>query len=525
VFQFLLTSRYLTSKVMPLLAALAVCLSTAMVLITWSVMGGFLVMLLESGRRLAGDVSIAWPNDGFAYYDDLVDRLERDPEIEAAAPVIDAFGVLGLPDGRVERGVQIRGVEPDSFDRVTRFSEFLWWRQLDTPLPRDKHGDDPRLVEGPLWDMLLEDGRTLLEVDPETGNLRPAVVLGIELSGWNIRAPGGWYEPGALVEETSSGDRMLHDSFLPRDDSVSVGLLPLDSEGQSINLQFRRFPIANEFKTGFYEVDSKAVLMPLNTLQRLLSMDAALRVEPGVSPYETIETESGDVQLAPARPVAEDPARVTHVLVRGRKGLDANELKGKARAIYTEFAQAHADAVPEFVPKPEAIRITTWEDQHRTFISAVKRETGIVLFVFSFISLTAVFLVLAIFWSMVSEKTKDVGILRAIGASRSGVAGIWLSYGLIIGVAGAVLGVILAYLIVTNINPIHDWLITTGERFGQDWALWDPQTYYFTDIPSRVEPPKAAIVFTGGVLASVLGSLIPAWRAATMDPVRALRFE
>ncbi|MBL8963533.1 MAG: hypothetical protein JNK70_05635, partial [Phycisphaerae bacterium] len=75
MYQALLTRRYLTSKIMPLLASLAVVLCTAMVLIVWSVMGGFLVKLMNSGRALVGDVVVAWPNTGFAHYDDLIGRF------------------------------------------------------------------------------------------------------------------------------------------------------------------------------------------------------------------------------------------------------------------------------------------------------------------------------------------------------------------------------------------------------------------------------------------------------------------
>jgi lipoprotein-releasing system permease protein len=131
-----------------------------------------------------------------------------------------------------------------------------------------------------------------------------------------------------------------------------------------------------------------------------------------------------------------------------------------------------------------------------------------------------VFLVPAIFWAMVSEKTRDIGILRAIGASRAGVAWLWLRYGLAIGIVGATLGGIVAFLIITNINAIHDWM---GSALGLE--IWNPKVYYFTEIPSEVQWDKAAIVLLGGVLASVVGALVPALKAANMHPVRALRFE
>jgi lipoprotein-releasing system permease protein len=120
----------------------------------------------------------------------------------------------------------------------------------------------------------------------------------------------------------------------------------------------------------------------------------------------------------------------------------------------------------------------------------------------------------------VAEKTKDIGVLRAVGAGSVGVAGLWVCYGLAIGLVGSAFGLLLAYGVVTNINPIHDWL---GRALHI--VIWDPRIYYFVTIPNTVETDKAVIVFVAGVLSSTLGALIPAARAALMHPVRALRFE
>lgn len=162
----------------------------------------------------------------------------------------------------------------------------------------------------------------------------------------------------------------------------------------------------------------------------------------------------------------------------------------------------------------------TWEDLNRTMIQAVEKETALVLFLFGIMSLTAVFLVLAIFWAMVVEKTRDIGILRALGASRSGIVWLWLRYGLAIGLVGASLGVGLAYLVVSNINPIHEWM---GRALSVQ--IWDPKIYYFLLIPNQVETPRAVLVLMVFVLSSMIGALIPAARAARLDPVASLRFE
>lgn len=502
---------------MPLLAALAVTLCTAMVLITWSVMGGFLEMLVGSGRTLIGDVSIEWPNIGFRHYDDLVARLEEDDSMVAgAAPVIDTFGVLTFSDDKTLT-IKVRGVEPETFARVTTFADTIWWRPIDKPMPGDKHAEDWRLDNHDFFEQFLQDGLTLTEVDPDTGQQRPAVVLGIELSGRSARQPGGWYRALGGVEKLPSGQTQVSTDFFPQT-SITLNVLPLDSKGHNIDFEAREFPVANEFHTGFFEVDNTVALVRLDALQDMLKMDAARRVIDDRSPINalTIDPDTNEPILNAEPETRIEPARVTTVLVRAADGVDADTLKVYCEAVYAKFAADHEGDVPSIA----RIDIDTWEDKNRTLIAAVKKETALVLFIFSFISLTAVFLVLSIFWSMVSEKTRDVGVLRSIGASRMGVASVWLGYGAGIGIVGAVLGGLLAYVIVTNINPIHDWL---GTALGL--TIWDPRIYYFTSIPNRIDPLHATIVLLGGVLASVLGALIPSWRAAAMDPVRALRFE
>lgn len=504
MYQALLTRRYLTSKVMPLLASLAVLLCVATELIVWSVMGGFLTMLLDSGRMFIGDVSISWPNTGFAHYGDLVQRLEAEPKVAAAAPTIETYGMMKLPPIDQVETVMIKGIEPASFDRVAGYYETLHWKPVAAP----KGGsDDPRTDPSLAADFknTEEMGRKMAAVDPELGREVAALVPGIEVSGYNKRMPGGWIDP----------------RFLLPGNKVMIGVFPLDRKGGWVAPVAAQMPVANEFRTMFYDADANVVLMRLDKLQAMMHMDEA---KTAGAPYVDVG-EDGQPRIVTPQATGTDPARVTAVLVRGKETDSARglaELKERCAAVYAQFAAAH----PGEVPEPERINISTWEDRNSTLVGAVKKEIGLVMFIFGVIALTSVFLVLAIFWSMVSEKTRDIGVLRALGASRAGVAWLWVRYGLAIGLVGSILGLGAALLIVTNINPIHDWLgRTTASLFGEAFYIWDPRVYVFTEIPHDVDPLKAAIIFVSGVLASTVGALIPAARAARMRPVQALRFE
>lgn len=522
MYQALLTRRYLTSKIMPLLAAVAVVLCTAMVLIVWSVMGGFLARFIDQGRTMIGDVSVGWPNAGFAYYEDLAQRLEDDPLIEATAPMIETYGILVLPQG-LKQTVLIKGVEGASFARVTDYEDTIYWRALE----ESRDPEDARTAEWlrteAEWEIDRVAGLTLSEpvAQPDGSiEMRPAIVPGIEVSGYNIRRPTGIYVPGSPRVAGEDGSVSYSRRFL-LDEQVTLHAIPLDTEGQAVEMVTRVLPVANEFETGLLEVDQNTVIVNLDLLQRMLGMDEGRRIVGELDPFAVVtDPVTGEQTFNTEPPTETDPARVTRLLIRAADGVDADTVKARAAAIYEEFAAAHPGEVPLPPGEAEGIRMETWRDANRTLIAAVEKETQLVLFIFSFISSTAAFLVLAIFWSMISEKTRDIGVLRSLGASRAGVAWVWVRYGVAIGVVGSVLGLALAYAVVLNINTIHDWM---GAVLGV--KIWDPAVYYFTRIPSEVDPAHAVMVFLGGVFASVVGALIPALRAAHMDPVKALRFE
>lgn len=488
---------------MPFLASLSVMLCTAMVLITWSVMGGFSDQVFSVTRTMFGDVAISNPVFGLPYYDELIKALESDAMVAAATPTIESVGLVAIPlpgtSATDPRPLQVIGIEPKGYDRVTGFYSHLWWKHLETPLKGDPEKHDIRL-RIPVESKLEEEGKSLSRLDKTTGQVRPGVVIGTQVTPYNFRNPAGFLEPNP-------------NGFGPNLE-VTLSVLPLSAKNVVIGLESRKLPVVNEFFTGWYQMDSDSVVMPLDVLQKMLKLDEAQKVE-GQSTI--VRDAAGRETIRPPRVIGVEPAKVTSILIKAAPGVTPEALRARVRTIYDTFASDTKRTEP--MPEP---RIYTWDHKPglETLVAAVKHETGIVLLIFAFISMSAVFLVVSIFWNMVSEKTRDIGILRAMGASKAGVAWIWVRYGLAIGIVGSTLGGVIAYLIIHNINAIHDWL---GRVFGV--VLWDPSVYYITEIPAKIDPVNAAIVLGAGVLWSAVGAFVPAFRAANMDPVRALRFE
>jgi lipoprotein-releasing system permease protein len=524
VYHSLLTRRYLTSKIMPLLASVAVMLCTGMVVLVWSVMGGFLTHLIGSGRSLVGDAQIAVPGAGFPHYEELQRRLEALSEVEATSAAIETQALMVLPGSKRDL-VVLRGIDGPSFARVSAFGGSLWWRPLDEPTRKDVGRTDPRLngASRSMYEAMHANGKTLTVIDPDTGQPTAAAILGIEVTDYNFRTQVGTYVPEYQHGPTALGSRTGKNALdiLPMGNKISLHVLPMDATGAPLGGETRRFdfPVANEFHTGVYEIDRKTVLVRVDALQRALRMEETLATTamPGAGAVK--RDANGNEQFVMPTVVGRTPGRVTTVYVRAKEDVGTaakvDAFKKRLQGVVEEFVRAFPDSTRGGMP-----RVSSWRDQNRTMIAAVEKELGLVLFLFAIISVVAIFLVLAIFWSMVAEKTKDIGILRAVGASRLGVAWVWVRYGFVIGVVGAVGGGVMSYLIVTNINEIHDWL---GESMGL--YVWDPKVYYFSEIPAKFKWIDASIVLVSGVVASGVGAFIPAMRAARMDPVRALRFE
>jgi lipoprotein-releasing system permease protein len=174
----------------------------------------------------------------------------------------------------------------------------------------------------------------------------------------------------------------------------------------------------------------------------------------------------------------------------------------------------------ENVFPPHLYTVRTWEQKQGPLLAAVDIESAILNVLLFLIIAVAGFGILAIFFMIVVEKTRDIGILKALGASSRGVMSIFLTYGLALGVVGSGVGVICGLLFVRYINVIEggiSWL--TGRK------VFDERIYYFPSIPTEVSFWTVTWVALGSILVAVLASVLPARRAARLNPVDALRYE
>lgn len=197
---------------------------------------------------------------------------------------------------------------------------------------------------------------------------------------------------------------------------------------------------------------------------------------------------------------------ISTIQIRLKPGADLNQFTNNLRAAFP--AETHP------------FRIQSWKDMQGPLLAAVQMEKTILNILLFLIIGVAGFGILATFYMIVVEKTKDIGILKSLGASGGGIMSIFVGYGLSLGIVGSGVGCILGLLFVWNINHVAKLIeIITGQE------VFDPTIYYFQEIPTIIEPSAIAMVVFGAMLIAVLASVLPAIRAARLHPVEALRYE
>lgn len=164
--------------------------------------------------------------------------------------------------------------------------------------------------------------------------------------------------------------------------------------------------------------------------------------------------------------------------------------------------------------------IRTWYDLNRNFFSALQVEKNVMTILLALIILVAAFNIVSTLIMVVMEKTKDIGILRALGATRESIGRIFVLEGFSVGIFGVILGSVWGLLLAWNLNPVADFLEeTTG------LAVFPSDIYYLERIPTEINFLDVATIVTLALLTSVLAGLYPARRAASLNPVEALRYE
>jgi lipoprotein-releasing system permease protein len=365
--------------------------------------------------------------------------------------------------------------------------------------------DDPNVLDcAPrvVWYGLLHAFGKSAQVSPQVGPLHAAgadssfvMLIGIdpareaEVTGfatWLAEVAPGRHVRDARSPFTVAGERpgillserRLQLEFVPPGATVRISTARLHG-GLQQALDFREhdFTIAGAFSTRHVAFDDTSAFLPIAALCRLLDLGAGTCNE---------------------------------VVVKLRDPALGKETAARLERRLTEALPAAAFDV----------RVRTWEQRNQAFLSAVDHQRSLMKLVLFVIMVVAAFLMYATLSMMVAEKTHDIGILTALGATRWGVLMLSLACGLTIATLGALLGVLLGSLSAVYLDAFNHWLRAS---FGID--LFPSSIYNLKRVPYDLDPVWILTVLAMALGCGALVSSLPAFRAAGCDPLRSLRNE
>ena len=198
-------------------------------------------------------------------------------------------------------------------------------------------------------------------------------------------------------------------------------------------------------------------------------------------------------------------------------------MDGRAQTI--EIYVDNPDDVDALKPKVEEaaqrpIDMVDWRQRNETFFSALQVERNVMFMILTLIVLVAALNIISGLIMLVKDKGSDIAILRTMGATRGAVMRIFLMTGAAIGVTGTIAGVVLGIVICLNVESIRQffsWISST--------VIFDPQLYFLSQLPAKMDMSETISVVLMALVLSFIATLFPAWRAARLDPVEALRYE
>lgn len=233
--------------------------------------------------------------------------------------------------------------------------------------------------------------------------------------------------------------------------------------------RFKEFEVIAIFSSGMYDYDSMTILMPLEAAKNFFSLEK-------------------DINL-----------------------IEINTAKSENAEFFAEKIQA--------IINPE-LKVMSWQNANSPFLNALAIEQVAMFTILSLIIVVAAFNIISSLFMLVKDKTKDIAILRTIGASQKEIMLIFIFNGMLIGTIGTIGGIGLGYGFAHNIDTIRNYL----EKISGT-KIFDAVIYFLYTLPSHVEAADVGLIGCLSLLLCFLATIYPSYKASKLNPVDALRYE
>ena len=290
-----------------------------------------------------------------------------------------------------------------------------------------------------------------------------------------------------LSQETSN--IYLGDANLPRI-AYSISCFPLTARGALAQVgtdmvNTKTFYYSDQSSTGLPRIDGSLVYLPFEEAQLLCGMAGSVK-------------------------------RASRLHIKFKPNIRIQDGCEKVRSLWQKFRQDKADETQAY--SLDTVTVQSWKQYRRSSIAPMENEQTEMSVMFGFVGITTVFIILVVFYMIISHKSKDIGILKSIGVSNIDIIELFSGYALLVGILGSGIGLLLSWVFLLKINQIEDWLF---EHYG--FQLWDRTIYAIGDIPNEVEFNILATIVVSAIVACLVGALIPTLQAAKQKPVETLQ--
>lgn len=404
-------------------------------------------------------------------------RYLRSRRREAFISVIAGFSFTGIMLGVATLIIVMavmNGFRTELLNRILGINGHLIVAPIDSPLEDYDHlVKRMDALQGVKFAIPVVEGQALVQgsIGAGTGalvrGLREQDVNKLELIAKNVKS--GTFASFDTSDGVAIGTRMAQNLGLGVGDDLKIISPDGDVTPFGVNARTKAYPIKAIFEIGMSEYDASIVLMPLGEAQLFFNQEDRV---------QSIEV------------FADNPDKVDDL----RAGVE------------------------EAAERP--VMLTDWRQRNATFFSALQVERNVMFMILTLIVLVAALNIISGLIMLVKDKGRDIAILRTMGATRGAIMRIFLMTGAAIGVTGTLAGVVLGVVVCLNVERIRaffSWLSGT--------TLFNPELYFLSQLPAEMNLSETLSVIGMALFLSFIATIFPAWRAAKLDPVEALRYE
>lgn len=270
--------------------------------------------------------------------------------------------------------------------------------------------------------------------------------------------------------------------------SVTLTCFPLNAKGALVGAgtnptATKRFFYSDNVHTGIAAVDYGYVFLPLDQAQALCM--------------------SGEEK------------RITALHIKFRPNVGLQEGCRQMAELWGRFRADKAGAPNSNLL--ETVNVQSWKEYRRAIVAPMEQEQLMLSLMFTLVGITTVFIVFVVFYMVINSKKKDIGVLKSVGASNTGVLSLFQGFAFGVGLVGSCAGILFGWLFLSWINQIEQFCY---DHFGIQ--LWDRTVYVIGAIPNHVDPSALAVIMSCAILACLVGALVPSFLAVRLRPVETL---